>query len=66
MRSSRQSAARKARSNTNGWAYKDFTEALERGWGDRDSRSPMQLQNQRAGVPIKESAEDVQKTLARG
>ncbi|MEY4099109.1 MAG: hypothetical protein RL300_280 [Pseudomonadota bacterium] len=47
-------------------AYKDFTEALERGWGDRDSRSPMQLQNERAGVEIKVSAEDVAKTLARG
>jgi 3-hydroxyisobutyrate dehydrogenase len=47
-------------------AYRDFSEALERGWGDRDSRSPMQLQNERAGVTIKESAEDVQKTLARG
>ena len=47
-------------------AYKDFSEALERGWGDRDSRSPMQLQNERAGVTIKVSADDVQKTLARG
>ena len=46
-------------------AYKDFSEALERGWGDRDSRSPMQLQNERAGVTIKVSAEDVKKTLAR-
>ena len=47
-------------------AYQDYTDALERGWGDMDSRSPMQLQNERAGVTIKESAEDVQKTLARG
>lgn len=47
-------------------AYKDFTEALERGWGERDSRSPMQLQNERAGVTIQVSAQDVQKTLARG
>jgi len=47
-------------------AFRDFTEALERGWGDRDSRSPMQLQNERAGVTIKVSAEDVQRTLARG
>jgi 3-hydroxyisobutyrate dehydrogenase len=44
-------------------AYEDYTAALERGWGDRDSRSPMQLQNERAGVTIKVSAEDVQKTL---
>jgi 3-hydroxyisobutyrate dehydrogenase len=47
-------------------AYQDYTAALERGWGDLDSRSPMQLQNERAGVEIKESADDVQKTLARG
>jgi 3-hydroxyisobutyrate dehydrogenase len=43
----------------------DFTEALARGWGGRDSRSPMQLQNERAGVTIQESAEDVKRTLAR-
>ena len=47
-------------------AYQTYTEALERGWGDRDSRAPMALQNERAGVTIKVSAEDVQKTLARG
>jgi 3-hydroxyisobutyrate dehydrogenase len=47
-------------------AYQDYTAALERGWGDMDSRSPMQLQNERAGVTIKVSADDVQKTLARG
>lgn len=47
-------------------ACEDFTAALERGWGERDSRSPMQLQNERAGVTIKVSAEDVKKTLARG
>jgi 3-hydroxyisobutyrate dehydrogenase len=46
-------------------AYEDFTAALERGWGELDSRSPMQLQNERAGVTIKVSAEDVKKTLAR-
>ena len=44
----------------------DYREALARGWGDRDSRSPMQLQNERAGVTIQCSAEDVKKTLARG
>jgi 3-hydroxyisobutyrate dehydrogenase len=46
-------------------AYEDFTAAMERGWGEQDSRSPMRLQNERAGVKIKESAEDVQKTFAR-
>jgi 3-hydroxyisobutyrate dehydrogenase len=43
----------------------DFREALARGWGERDSRSPMQLQNERAGVTIQCSEEDVKKTLAR-
>jgi hypothetical protein len=43
--------------------YKDYAAALERGWGDLDSRSPMQLQNERAGVTIKVSAEDVHWSL---
>lgn len=47
-------------------AFEDYKAALERGWGERDSRSPMELQNERAGVTIKISAEDVQKTLERG
>jgi 3-hydroxyisobutyrate dehydrogenase len=46
-------------------AYEDFNAALERGWGELDSRSPMRLQNERAGVSIKVSAEDVKQTLAR-
>ncbi len=46
-------------------AYEDFTAALERGWGDQDSRSPMRLQLERAGVQIMESADDVRDTLAR-
>ena len=47
-------------------ARKDFDEALARGWGDRDSRSPMQMVNERAGVKIKMTAEEVKNTLARG
>ncbi len=47
-------------------AIKYYDEALERGWGDRDSRAPMSIQNERAGVKIKVSAEDVKKTVARG
>jgi 3-hydroxyisobutyrate dehydrogenase len=47
-------------------AYADYTAAIERGWGELDSRSPMQIQNERAGVTIKAKAEDVQRTLARG
>ncbi|HUD34366.1 MAG TPA: NAD(P)-dependent oxidoreductase [Variovorax sp.] len=46
-------------------AMKDFQAALDRGWGDRDSRSPMQIQNERAGVHIQVAADDVNKTLAR-
>lgn len=46
-------------------AYEDYIAALERGWGELDSRVPMQLQNERAGVVIKASADDVKKTLAR-
>jgi 3-hydroxyisobutyrate dehydrogenase len=30
----------------------ELTEALNRGWGDRDSRSAMLLQEERAGVEI--------------
>jgi 3-hydroxyisobutyrate dehydrogenase len=47
-------------------AYEDFTEALDRGWGNRDSQSPMVLQNERAGVTVKVSAEEVQDILSRG
>jgi 3-hydroxyisobutyrate dehydrogenase len=46
-------------------AMRDFTAALERGWGEDDSRSPMRLQLERAGVSIEESAEAVARTLAR-
>lgn len=47
-------------------AYEDYTAAMDLGWGDRDSRAPMQLQNERAGVSVKVSPEDVKRTLARG
>lgn len=47
-------------------AFEDYTAALERGWGELDSRSPMMLQNERAGVTIKAAAEDVKRTLAQG
>lgn len=47
-------------------AYEDYTAAMERGWGDRDSRAPMALQNERAGVTVKATREAVQQTLARG
>ncbi|MEY4100136.1 MAG: hypothetical protein RL300_1307 [Pseudomonadota bacterium] len=47
-------------------AYQDYTAALERGWAKRDSRSPMELQNERAGVTIKASPDAVKEMLARG
>jgi len=47
-------------------AYLSYTEALENGWGESDSRIAMHVQNVRAGVSIKASAEDVEATLARG
>lgn len=46
-------------------AYQDYTEAMERGWTERDSRSPMELQNERAGVTIKASAEAVKEMMSR-
>lgn len=46
--------------------YGDFQEALDRGWGGRDSQVPMQLQNERAGVEVKLSAEEVREVLDRG
>ena len=44
----------------------DFQEALDRGWGNRDSQTPLLLQNERAGVTIKLSADEVQAVLDRG
>ncbi|MFC5833944.1 NAD(P)-dependent oxidoreductase [Nonomuraea insulae] len=41
----------------------DFTEALHRGWGNRDSQSPLLLRNERAGVTIRLSADEVQAVL---
>jgi hypothetical protein len=34
-------------------ALAELSEALNRGWGQRDSRSPMLLQEERAGVEIR-------------
>jgi 3-hydroxyisobutyrate dehydrogenase len=46
--------------------YDEFEAAIQRGWADRDSRTPMVLQNERAGVTIKMTPEEVRETLARG
>ncbi len=43
----------------------EMTEALNRGWGERDSRSAMLLQEERAGVQIKVPAEKIQAVLDR-
>jgi len=43
----------------------DMTEALNRGWGDRDSRSATILQQERAGVEIKVSDEDIKAAFER-
>jgi 3-hydroxyisobutyrate dehydrogenase-like beta-hydroxyacid dehydrogenase len=43
----------------------EMTEALNRGWGDRDSRVAMLLQEERAGVDIKVSPAAIKEVLER-
>ena len=45
--------------------YAEMTEALNRGWGERDSRSPMLLQEERAGVHIAVPADKIKQALER-
>jgi 3-hydroxyisobutyrate dehydrogenase len=45
-------------------AFSDFSEALQRGWGERDSRTPMLLQNERAGVAPHVPADKLREVLA--
>jgi 3-hydroxyisobutyrate dehydrogenase len=45
--------------------HAEMTEALNRGWGERDSRVPMLLQEERAGVEIKVPQTDIQAVLKR-
>ncbi len=45
--------------------HAEMTEALGRGWGERDSRSFMLLQEERAGVDIAVPAAKIQDVLAR-
>ncbi len=42
-----------------------MTEALTRGWAARDSRVPMLLQEERAGVSIKVPAADIEAVIKR-
>jgi 3-hydroxyisobutyrate dehydrogenase-like beta-hydroxyacid dehydrogenase len=46
-------------------ALADLSEALNRGWGERDSRSPMLLQEERAGVEIRVDEKRLAEALAR-
>jgi phosphoribosyl-ATP pyrophosphohydrolase len=41
-----------------------MTEALNRGWAERDSRVAMLLQEERAGVQIKVTEEAIKEALA--
>lgn len=45
--------------------HAEMTEALNRGWAGRDSRSPMLLQEERAGVEIAVPAQSIQAVLDR-
>jgi 3-hydroxyisobutyrate dehydrogenase len=44
-------------------ALEELTEAVERGWGERDSRVAMLLQEERAGVQIRVARERIQEVL---
>ena len=44
-------------------ALAEMTEAINRGWGDRDSRVAMILQEERAGVQVNTTAEAIQQAL---
>jgi 3-hydroxyisobutyrate dehydrogenase-like beta-hydroxyacid dehydrogenase len=46
-------------------AYAELTEAINRGWENRDSRSPMLLQLERAGLKVEVDAKLVQEVLER-
>ena len=46
-------------------AYADMSEAMARGWDTLDSRSPMMLQNERAGVEIEVGQEQIKEVFER-
>lgn len=46
--------------------YESFDEARRRGWGERDSRTPMKIQNEHAGVSFALTPDEVKDILARG
>ena len=45
--------------------HAEMTEGVNRGWGARDSRAPMLLQEERSGVAIKVPAADIEAVLKR-
>ena len=47
-------------------AREEMTEAMNRGWENRDSRVAMLLQEERAGVDINESPEAIAEVLKQG
>jgi 3-hydroxyisobutyrate dehydrogenase-like beta-hydroxyacid dehydrogenase len=47
-------------------ALDEMTEAMNRGWGERDSRVAMLLQQERAGVQIKVQKDRLREVLERG
>jgi 3-hydroxyisobutyrate dehydrogenase-like beta-hydroxyacid dehydrogenase len=46
-------------------AYAELTEALNRGWENLDSRSPMLLQLERAGIKVEVDPKDIEEVLER-
>jgi len=46
-------------------ALAELTEALNRGWGDRDSRSPMIIQQERAGIEVRVDPKRIEEVLER-
>jgi 3-hydroxyisobutyrate dehydrogenase-like beta-hydroxyacid dehydrogenase len=46
-------------------AYAELTEALNRGWENRDSRSPMLIQLERAGLEVEVDPKRIQEALER-
>jgi hypothetical protein len=46
-------------------ALAELSEALNRGWGDRDSRSPMVIQQERAGIEVRVDAKRIAEALDR-
>src|SRR5919198_2720780 len=47
-------------------ALAELSEALNRGWGDLDSRSPMLLQEERAGVEVRVDPRRIEEAVKRG